>query len=47
MGKIESKKAGIILWRKKILGRDRKQKGWNNFLEEKDIGKRKTAKRLE
>jgi hypothetical protein len=24
----------------KILGRDRKQRGWNNSLEEKDIEKR-------
>jgi hypothetical protein len=40
LGKIESKKAGIILWRKKILGRERQQKGWNNSLGGKDIGKR-------
>ncbi len=31
--------AGIILWRKKILGKDRKQKEWNNSLEENLLGR--------
>jgi hypothetical protein len=31
--------AGIILWRKKILGKDRKQKEGNNSLEENLLGR--------
>ncbi len=31
----KSKQAGIIFWRKKILGRDRKPKSWHNSLYEK------------
>ncbi len=43
MGRDRSKQERIILWEEKILGRERKQKGWNNPLEEKYNGKRKKA----